>query len=93
MDVCTFPTSLFKPSRHRSVNQMKITEVIKMELNDIPTKRINELEQMTAQLLKTMRSSQLHRSDLYASLQEFEQQLGEKRRSEFDENNSTYPGY
>ncbi len=72
---------------------MKITEVIKMELNDIPTKRINELEQMTAQLLKTMRSSQLHRSALYESLQEFEQQLGEKRRNEFDENNSTYPGY
>jgi hypothetical protein len=64
-----------------------------MDLDTVPQKRINELEQMTSQLLKTLRSSQLHRTPLYASLQEFEQALGEKRRSQFDENNSTYTGY
>ena len=64
-----------------------------MELDHISQKRINELEQMTTQLLRTMRAAKLNNLSLYVDLQEFEQTIGKERRTRYDETNSTYRGY
>jgi DNA gyrase/topoisomerase IV subunit A len=64
-----------------------------MEFDSVSQKRINELEQLTTQLLKTMRNAKLQHEPIYASLQEFEQKLGEERRIRFDKTNSQYNGY
>lgn len=64
-----------------------------MDLKPVPQKNINELEQMTTQLLKTMRSAKIHDLPVYIALQEFEQQIGKERQSRFDDSNSLYQGY
>lgn len=64
-----------------------------MDLKPVPQKTINELEQMTMQLLKTMRSAKIHDLPVFTALQEFEKQIGKERQSRFDDSNSLYQGY
>ena len=64
-----------------------------MDLDPVSQKHINELEHMTTQLLKTLRSAKLNELPLYTSLHEFEQALGKERRARFDKNDSNYSGY
>ena len=64
-----------------------------METHQLSTKHVNGLEQQVMQILKTLRTAKLHNHPIYASLQELEQELGEARRSRYDENHSKYSGY
>jgi len=64
-----------------------------MNLENASPKQVNDMEQMTTHLLKTMRRSKLHTLPLYVSLQDFERQLGDERCNNYDKKNSDYRGY
>ena len=64
-----------------------------MNLADVSSKHISELEQLVSQALLTMRKAKLSSEPIYVSLQEFEQELGEARRARFDNDNTEYSGY
>lgn len=64
-----------------------------MELDQISQKRINELEQMTTQLVRTMKATKLNSLPLFGALQEFEQALENERRARYDDSHPAYRGY
>ena len=64
-----------------------------MALQDASPKHIMELEQQITGLLKTMRKAKIQAHPIYESLQALEQELGEARRSRFDDNTPEYKGY
>ena len=64
-----------------------------MELDTVSQKHINKLEQMTNQLLQTMRIAKLQHLQVYTALQDLERYLSAERRSRFDEKDSRYEGY
>ena len=64
-----------------------------METHQLSTKHVNGLEQQVMQILKTMQTAKLHNHPIYASLQEFEQELALARRKQYDKDNSEYSGY
>ncbi|GAB4509304.1 MAG: hypothetical protein OHK0046_04040 [Anaerolineae bacterium] len=64
-----------------------------MSLEPVSSKYISEIEQQVSQLLASMRKAKLYDEPVYTKLQEFEQKLGEVRRSRFDQKNSEYSDY
>lgn len=64
-----------------------------MEINQLSTKHINELEQQITQLLKMMRTAKLSQLSIYAQLQALEQELAAARQQRFDNSHSEYQGY
>ncbi len=55
-----------------------------MNLDNASQKQLNELEQLTRQMLVVLRQAKLHDEPLSKSLYELEQQLGDIRRQRFD---------
>jgi len=64
-----------------------------VNLAPVSSKHLSELEQLVSQVLATMRKAKLSDETIYATLQEFEQELGSTRRDRFDADNSEYSGY
>jgi hypothetical protein len=64
-----------------------------VNLESVTSKHISELEQLTSQLLISLRKAKLHDDPMYILLQQLEQELGETRRHRFDNENSEYSGY
>ena len=64
-----------------------------MNLETISPKHLNELEHQVRELLTIMRKASLQGEPLAKSLQEFEHEVGQVRRSRFDAANPEYTGY
>lgn len=64
-----------------------------VDLTSVSVKHTNDLEQSITTILKTMRRAKLQDHSVYASLQEFEQELGKVRQSRFDGDNKDYQGF
>jgi hypothetical protein len=64
-----------------------------MDLENVSQKHLNELELSLRELLILMRKAKLHNEPLAESLHLLELEIGNIRRSRFDEANSKYNGY
>lgn len=64
-----------------------------MELDSVSEKHRNELEQQIKQMLKLMRTAKMHDRPIYVALQELELELGEMRRTRFDQSDSEFGNY
>ena len=64
-----------------------------MNLENIPRKQLNSLEQQARQLMGTMRKARLQNDPLFESLQMLSQALEKMRHEQFDEANSEYHTY
>jgi hypothetical protein len=64
-----------------------------MNLENVSTKHLNELERLVTELQATMRKAGLHGEPIVASLYELEQQIGQARRARYDAANPEYSGY
>ena len=64
-----------------------------MNLETVSPKHLNEMEHLVRELLAVMRKASLQGEPLAKSLQEFEHEVGQVRRSRFDAANPEYSGY
>jgi hypothetical protein len=64
-----------------------------VNLDHVSQKNRNEIEQLITKLLATMRKAKVTDDPLFTSLQKAEQELGDARRSTFDDDQSEYFGY
>jgi hypothetical protein len=64
-----------------------------MDLTAVGQKDLNELERLAKELLLTLRKAKLHNEPLAEALRAFEIEVGETRRSRFDEANPEYHSY
>ena len=64
-----------------------------MDLDLISLKHVNELEQATMQLIKSMKSAKLNHHSIYISLQKLEHELGDERCNRYDGTTSEFVGY
>ncbi|MBK8024715.1 MAG: hypothetical protein IPK19_25650 [Chloroflexi bacterium] len=59
-------------------------------LEQIPSKKLQELETLTRALVNSMRRTSLQNEPIYAQLSELERQLILIRQAQFDEANPTF---
>jgi hypothetical protein len=64
-----------------------------MNLDNVSGKHLNEIERLLRELQVVMRRANLHNEPLAKSLQAFESEVGEERRTRFDAANPEYTGY
>jgi len=73
-----------------TANLMKAYTV---NLDQVPLKTSNELEQLVTQLLAALRKAKLQSEPVYQLLQALERDLSDARRARFDDTHSDYAGY
>ncbi|MBK8033489.1 MAG: hypothetical protein J0M07_23180 [Anaerolineae bacterium] len=59
-------------------------------LNELPPKKLQELELLTSQLLNAMKRTGLERETVYADLTQLHSELGRIRRERFDSDNPNF---
>jgi DNA gyrase/topoisomerase IV subunit A len=64
-----------------------------VNLDQVPLKTSNELEQLVTQLLAALRKAKLQSEPVYQLLQALERDLSDARRARFDDTHSDYAGY
>ncbi|MFN8380247.1 MAG: hypothetical protein U0452_16430 [Anaerolineae bacterium] len=64
-----------------------------MQLENVSSKLINELEQLAQELQQVLRKAGLQNDPFAKALHDFEDELGQARRARFDAANSEYAGY
>jgi hypothetical protein len=64
-----------------------------MDFNSVGQKDLNELERLARELLLALRKAKLHNEPLGEALRAFEIEVGEVRRTRFDESNPEYHSY
>lgn len=64
-----------------------------MDLENVSSKNLNELEQTLTAFQLSLRKAGLQNDPLALSLQEFKRELEQLRRARFDASNPQYSGY
>lgn len=64
-----------------------------MNLENVSSKHLNELEQQLTELHATLRKAGLQGEPIVALLTELEQEIGRARRARYDAANPEYSGY
>ena len=64
-----------------------------MQLENVSSKHVNELEHLVRELQLVMRKANLQNEPVAKLLNEFEAELGQVRRARFDAANPEYTGY
>lgn len=64
-----------------------------MNLEEVSTKHLNELEHLARELQLVMRKASLQNEPLAKSLHELELEIGKLRRARYDAANPEYLGY
>jgi hypothetical protein len=64
-----------------------------MNLENVSAKQLNEVERLTRDLLAALRKAKLQNEPVAESLRQLEIELGQMRRSRFDNANPEYHAY
>lgn len=64
-----------------------------MSFESVSPKHLNEIEQLTRELLTVLRKASLQNAPVVAALQQFENEVAQERRQRFDAVNPEYIGF